>query len=88
MKLNAYLEQSGSGSAAMLAGRIGITPVQISLWRAEKRPVPVQHCAAIERATDGAVTRRDLRPNDWAQIWPELVAPELHGTAPQEVGHG
>lgn len=29
-------------------------------------------CVQIEQATDGAVTRRDLRPDDWAQIWPEL----------------
>ena len=30
-------------------------------------------CVAIERATNGAVTRRDLRPNDWHLIWPELI---------------
>lgn len=30
-------------------------------------------CVAIERATDGAVTRQDLRPSDWQDIWPELV---------------
>jgi len=35
--------------------------------------VPVERCVAIERATKGAVTRRDLRPNDWLQIWPELA---------------
>ncbi|WP_235033965.1 YdaS family helix-turn-helix protein [Pantoea sp. 18069] len=28
---------------------------------------------AIERETCGAVTRRDLRPVDWQQIWPELA---------------
>ncbi len=27
----------------------------------------------IERATNGAVTRRDLRPDDWHEIWPELA---------------
>lgn len=30
-------------------------------------------CVAIEQATAGAVTRKDLRPNDWAEIWPELI---------------
>lgn len=30
-------------------------------------------CVAIERETAGKVTRKDLRPNDWASIWPELV---------------
>lgn len=29
-------------------------------------------CVAIERATSGAVSRRDLRPLDWREIWPEL----------------
>lgn len=33
-------------------------------------------CVAIERATDGKVTRKDLRP-DWDLIWPELAAPSL-----------
>ena len=36
---------------------------------------------AIERATHGAVTRRDLRPNDWHLIWPEL-AQQAQSTAP------
>lgn len=30
-------------------------------------------CVAIEVVTSGAVTRRDLRPDDWARIWPELA---------------
>lgn len=29
-------------------------------------------CVSIEQATDGAVTRKDLRPDDWQKIWPEL----------------
>lgn len=28
----------------------------------------------LERATGGEVTRKDLRPEDWAMIWPELTA--------------
>ena len=27
---------------------------------------------AIERATSGAVTRQELRPNDFWKIWPDL----------------
>ena len=30
--------------------------------------------AAVERATEGKVTRKDLRPVDWSLIWPELAA--------------
>ncbi|EPM0510238.1 TPA: helix-turn-helix domain-containing protein [Pseudomonas putida] len=29
---------------------------------------------SIELATGGAVTRRELRPDDWSRIWPELTA--------------
>ncbi len=29
-------------------------------------------CTKIERATNGQVTRKDLRPDDWHLIWPEL----------------
>jgi len=38
-------------------------------------PSPI-YAAAIERATNGQVTRRDLRPLDWQAIWPELAALE------------
>lgn len=34
----------------------------------------------LERKTKGAVTRRDLRPNDYHLIWPEL-APAKKGRA-------
>lgn len=29
-------------------------------------------CVAIERETGGKVTRQQLRPKDWRDIWPEL----------------
>lgn len=29
-------------------------------------------CVAIERASNGSVTRKHLHPDDWANIWPEL----------------
>jgi DNA-binding transcriptional regulator YdaS (Cro superfamily) len=31
-----------------------------------------ERCVAIERATGRQVMRQDLRPDDWADIWPEL----------------
>lgn len=30
--------------------------------------------AGVERVTNGSITRKDLRPDDWALIWPELAA--------------
>ena len=35
--------------------------------------MPIERCVPIERATQGAVTRRDLRPDDYLDIWPELA---------------
>jgi DNA-binding transcriptional regulator YdaS (Cro superfamily) len=38
------------------------------------RKVPsAELSVSIEQATMGEVTRKDLRPNDWQAIWPELA---------------
>jgi DNA-binding transcriptional regulator YdaS (Cro superfamily) len=71
MNLKEYL--STTGSSVALAIKIGVTPVIISQWKTGVRPVPIRRCLAIERTTNGAVTRRDLRPDDWESIWPELA---------------
>ena len=60
-----------AGGMARLAAAIGQSPQTVWNWRT--RGVPVIHCAAIEQATGGKVTRRDLRPEDWQRIWPELA---------------
>jgi DNA-binding transcriptional regulator YdaS (Cro superfamily) len=62
-----------AGGLAKLAVAIGQSAQTVSNWRT--RGVPVVHCAEIERVTHGAVTRRDLRPDDWQRIWPELAEP-------------
>lgn len=73
------------GRAVRLAEAIGIAspsnPTLIYQWASGVRPVPIERCLDIERVTDGAVRRRDLRPDDWWRIWPELIgadgAPEV-----------
>ncbi|MDS1141738.1 helix-turn-helix domain-containing protein [Pusillimonas sp. SM2304] len=64
------------GSASALARAINVTPQAVCFWRDGRRKTPAEQCAAIERATGGAVTRKDLRPDDWHRIWPELVTHE------------
>lgn len=81
MKLSEFL--IGRGSGARLARAIGVQPQLMWQWTAGVRPVPIERCVPIERATDGAVTRRDLRPDDWQEIWPELATPT---TAPATAG--
>jgi len=73
MNLPDYFKQEGALTAAMFARLVGVSPALVYQWRTGRRPVPVKHCALIELATDGAVTRRDLRPSDCTQIWPELA---------------
>lgn len=61
--------------AANLARELDVSPQAIHEWKKAKRPIPVDRCTQIELATAGAVTRKDLRPDDWEKIWPELAKP-------------
>ena len=73
---------SAMGGISALAAAIGVSQSTPSMWKA-RGSVPVEHCLAIERATGGAVTRRDLRPDDAHLIWPDISAPKA-----EEVSHG
>lgn len=59
------------GVRIAIAAAIGVSPQAVSNWK--QREVPIEHCAAIEKASGGVVTRKELRPKDWHLIWPELV---------------
>jgi len=74
MKLNEYL--IWHENAASLARKLNINPALISQYRHDIRSVPVERCFVIEQATNGQVTRKDLRPDDWYLIWPELAQQE------------
>lgn len=83
MHLNQYLDQLPKGSRAQLALRLGVSAIYLSQLSARqngREPSPVL-CVSIERETEGAVRRWDLRPDDWYRIWPELIgtdgAPEV-----------
>ena len=62
-----------AGSEKALADWLGVTKAAVWQWKQEGRKTPIEHCPEIERRTAGAVTRKDLRPGDWADIWPELA---------------
>lgn len=67
-----------AGGLSALAERLKVKPNRVNNWRS--RGVPIDQCVPVERATEGEVTRRDLRPDDWEQIWPELAdAPRTTG---------
>jgi len=69
------------GGNAALARAIGVKPPTVQQWVNGERPVPPNRCVAIERLTSGVVSRKHLRPDDWAEFWPELaqVAPHEEG---------
>ena len=74
MNLSQYLMQE-RGRQASLARAIGAHAPDISRWADGTRPIPVVHGAAIEAATNGLVTRREMFPDEWQKIWPELAEP-------------
>jgi DNA-binding transcriptional regulator YdaS (Cro superfamily) len=84
MNLAEFVSQSGRGRGVALARELGVSQPTVSDWCTGKKRVPVERCSAIERATNGAVTRRDLRPDDWQAIWPELATK----TEPATAGEG
>ena len=70
MTLGEYI--SNRGAQARLAEALAISPVLVHQWAFGKRPIPIHRCVQIEVVTSGQVTRRELRPQDWQIIWPEL----------------
>lgn len=93
MTLNDYLKAEGSLSVAQLRLAIGAkSDAQVRQWQhgySDRQPQP-ENCVLIERATQGAVRRWDLRPNDWHRIWPELIgaegAPAVPSAATNDAG--
>lgn len=79
MTLNEYFKSRAGLSVGELATEIGVkSPLQIRQWQhgyAKRKPGPT-YCIAIEKATNGLVTRKELRPTDYHLIWPDLAEPQ------------
>lgn len=72
------------GSQQALADQIGVVQSAVANWL-KRGNVPSEHCLAIENATAGKVTRRDLRPDDCHRIWPDLAGAESPAADPPAV---
>lgn len=72
MQLREFLDMSPHGAMFELARKLKTNPANVSNWAAGRRKVPVHWCIQIEDATDGKVTRADLRPHDYFVIWPDF----------------
>lgn len=64
---------TAAGGISKLAAALGVTPPTVHEWITHKRAVPASRCQAIVRFTKGAVSLQELRPNDWADYWPNLL---------------
>jgi DNA-binding transcriptional regulator YdaS (Cro superfamily) len=68
------------GKPAKVAKLCGVTVQAVCQWR-NNNAIPAAPlmliAATIERESHGLVSRKDLFPNTWALIWPELQAVNL-----------
>ncbi|MGS0976158.1 YdaS family helix-turn-helix protein [Burkholderia glumae] len=81
MDLKTYLSSLERGGASKLAEQVGVSASFLSQMAAGSSAISPARCVLIERATGAVVSRRDLRPGDWQDIWPELLDHEAASPA-------
>ena len=75
MNISQYIKLE-RGNAASLAQKLNISPSYLSQLAVVNASISPARCVEIEQATNGQVTRKDLRSDDWQAIWPELATPQ------------
>ncbi|KVE87525.1 transcriptional regulator [Burkholderia vietnamiensis] len=75
-KLKAYLSAMSIPERNHFAARCGTTFAFLRNVIYGQRVAGEKLCVAIERESSMCVTRLDLRPDDWRDIWPELAQRE------------
>lgn len=76
MNLKEYFSSPDAPSIKSVALDIGLpNSTQLRHWihGYQGRKPGAGYCRKLEEATNKLVTRKDLRPNDWQDIWPELA---------------
>ena len=58
---------------ATVAAKLRISKNAVYKW-IDQGSVPIERASRIE--TELGISRRDLRPSDWGDIWPELIDAE------------
>jgi DNA-binding transcriptional regulator YdaS (Cro superfamily) len=74
-ELRPFLNAMPTGEQVAFARRCGTTIGYLRKALSTGAALGERLCVSIERESSGAVTRRDLRPDDWREIWPELATP-------------
>lgn len=86
MDLRSYLDTLPLGGVAEFADRCGISTSYLQQLAAElpsasgskRRPSP-SLCVCMERESGGQLARQALRPEDYADIWPDLASTTTEG---------
>lgn len=71
--------QQVRGRQAVLALQLGVPATNVCQWVSGLKSPSIKAAVAIEQITKGEVTRKDLFPNDWHRIWPELADQQAAG---------
>lgn len=73
MDLKTHFSNLERGAAAKIAKEMEVSPSYLSQMVSGTAPISPQRAVEFEKVLGGAVTRKDIYPNDWHLIWPELV---------------
>lgn len=69
MDLKTYFEKTDVAQTE-LARKIGVTPGMVWQWVHSHRPIAAENVLKIEKATEGKVSRHELRPD----LYPREIA--------------
>lgn len=77
MELRTYLDGLPHGGMTAFAKSVGISAVYLSQLAAKQDGrVPSPRLSnRIEKSSGGAVTRKELRPTDFWEVWTDLAPP-------------
>lgn len=64
------------GEQMKMANALGVSKSQMSQMVSGICAISEKRCVLIENLTTGLVSRKDLRPSDWRDLWPELAEQE------------
>jgi len=71
-KLRTYLRNLPAVDRDQFAAQLGTSTGYLRKAASINSYLSPALCVQIERLTGGQLSRRDLRPEDWHAIWPEL----------------
>lgn len=74
------------GRGVRLAAFLHVPASFVAKMASGDKSIPLEHATAIEKFTSGVVTRKHIRPDDWRDIWPELVDADPAKPAPLALG--